>query len=209
MMPSSPFLCVITDEAVCPISLAEKALHGGAAMIQLRHKTASGSQLFSWGVEITRRCRAYGALCIINDRIDIALACKADGVHLGQQDLPASAARKLLGNSRIIGVSASSPEEAIQAERDGADYIGFGHIYPTLSKEKGFDPVGPETLRRVSALVSLPIIAIGGISKSNASLVIGHGAAGIAVISAVSRAVDPVSSVQELLCSLQQGGIDG
>ena len=107
MIPSSPFLCVITDEAFCPITLAEEALKGGAAMIQLRHKTASGSQLYSWAVEIRKLCRQYNALCIINDRVDIALASDADGVHLGQDDLPASAARKLLGNGRIIGVSAS------------------------------------------------------------------------------------------------------
>jgi thiamine-phosphate pyrophosphorylase len=204
MIPSSPFLCVITDEAMCPLTLAEEALRGGAAMIQLRHKTASGSQLFSWALAISRRCREYGALCIVNDRLDIALACGADGVHLGQQDIPAAAARKLLGKKRIIGLSASSPDEAIRAEKDGADYIGFGHIYPTSSKDKGFDPVGPEMLREVAALVSLPLIAIGGIKRENAPQLIGHGASGIAVISAVSRAVDPYRATSELVYAINR-----
>jgi thiamine-phosphate pyrophosphorylase len=173
-------------------------------MIQLRHKTASGSQLFSWALAISRRCREYGALCIVNDRLDIALACGADGVHLGQQDIPAAAARKLLGKKRIIGLSASSPDEAIRAEKDGADYIGFGHIYPTSSKDKGFDPVGPEMLREVAALVSLPLIAIGGIKRENAPQLIGHGASGIAVISAVSRAVDPYRATSELVYAINR-----
>ncbi|NTW69144.1 MAG: thiamine phosphate synthase [Chlorobiaceae bacterium] len=205
MIPSSPFLCVITDEVECPLSLAEKALRGGASMIQLRHKTACSNQLFSWAVKITTLCKEYGALSIINDRLDIALASGADGVHLGQQDLPASAARKILGKSRIIGVSTSSAHEALQAESDGADYIGFGHIYPTHSKVKEFNPLGPETLRSVAALVSLPIIAIGGITIENASLVIRHGATGIAVISAISRAEDPLNATQELVKSIKQG----
>jgi len=205
MIPTAPFLCVITDEATSPLSLAKAALENGAAMIQLRHKSASGSQLLLWAVEITKICREYGALSIINDRLDIALASGADGVHLGQQDLPAAAARKLLGTSRIIGVSASTPEEALLAQRNGADYIGFGHIYPTSSKEKRFNPLGTETLRKAAALVSLPIIAIGGIDKNNAPLVIGNGASGIAVISAVTRAVDPDMAVKELLVAIQSG----
>jgi thiamine-phosphate pyrophosphorylase len=198
MMPSLPFLCVITDEALCPVTLAEQALIGGAAMIQLRHKTASGSQLFIWAVEIRKRCREYQALCIINDRVDIALASKADGVHLGQQDMPARAARKLLGETGIIGVTASSSKEALQAEHDGADYIGFGHIYPTHSKLKESSPLGLDILQKTAALVSLPILAIGGINHQNAASVISCGASGIAVISAVSKANDPARAAHEL-----------
>jgi thiamine-phosphate pyrophosphorylase len=199
MIPSRPFLCVITDEALCPVTLAEQALKGGAAMIQLRHKTASGSQLLVWAVEIQKLCQQYQALCIINDRVDIALASKADGVHLGQQDLPARAARKLLGETAIIGVTASSLKEALQAEQDGADYIGFGHIYPTHSKLKESSPLGLDILQKTAALVSLPILAIGGINQENAASVISCGASGIAVISAVSRANDPAWAAHELL----------
>ena len=199
MMAPKPFLCVITDEALCPVSLAEKALKGGAAMIQLRHKSASGAELLNWAVEIVKLCQKYHALCIVNDRLDIALASQADGVHLGQMDLPAKTARKLLGKNRIIGISTASPEEALQAEKDGANYIGLGHIYPTSSKLKESPPVGTETLQRVAALVSIPIIAIGGISEENVASLISFGASGIAVISAVSRAADPSLAANKLL----------
>lgn len=206
MMFSKPFLCVITDEALCPVTLAEEALKGGAAMIQLRHKAASGSQLFIWAVEIRKRCQQYLALCMINDRVDIALASKADGVHLGQQDMPARAARKLLGELGIIGVTASSPEEALQAQQDGANYIGFGHIYPTRSKLKDSSPLGLDILQKTATLVSLPILAIGGINHENAASVIAHGASGIAVISAVSRAHDPSMAAGELVRAIHNNG---
>lgn len=172
-------------------------------MIQLRHKSASGSQLFSWAVEIRNLCQKYRALFIINDRVDIAMASEADGVHLGQQDIPANVARKLLGKERIIGVSASSLEEALQAEKDGADYIGFGHIYPTVSKEKGFPPLGTEALQNAAASISLPIIAIGGVSLDNAATLISCGATGVAVISAVSRTDDPSRAASELVAALK------
>jgi thiamine-phosphate pyrophosphorylase len=203
-MPSPPFLCVITDEAFCPVSLAEKALEGGASMIQLRHKSASGSQLYSWAIEIVNLAKRYNALCIINDRVDIAMASRADGVHLGQQDMPALVARKIMDKNSIIGVSTSSIEEAMQAENDGADYIGFGHIYPTSSKEKGYPPLGPEALQKVSKLISLPIVAIGGVSLKNATSLISCGASGVAVISAVSRAVDPSRAAQKLVSAIKK-----
>jgi thiamine-phosphate pyrophosphorylase len=204
MIPAAPFLCVITDEAYCPVTLAREALNGGAAMIQLRHKSASGSQLFTWALAIRNLCREYHALFIINDRVDIALASEADGVHLGQDDLPAAAARKLLGNTRIIGVSVSSPEEAVQAEKDGADYIGFGHVYPTVSKLKEHPPLGPENLQKTVQSISLPVVAIGGISIENAPILISRGASGVAVISAVSRAENPSKAAFELMRALQK-----
>lgn len=173
-------------------------------MIQLRHKQASGSQLFLWAVEIRKLCQQYKALCIINDRVDIAIASQADGVHLGQQDMPIEAARTLLGKDRIIGVSASSLTEALEAEKDGADYIGFGHIFPTSSKEKEYSPLGPETLRQTAAHLSVPIVAIGGISHENAASLISSGASAVAVISAVSKAIDPTLATHNLLCAIQK-----
>ncbi len=205
MIPSLPFLCVITDEAFCPVSLAEKALEGGAVMIQLRHKSASGNQLYFWAIEILNRCKRYNALCIINDRVDIAMASKAHGVHLGQQDMPAAVARKIMGKNSIIGISTSSIEEAIMAEKDGADYIGFGHIYPTSSKEKGYPPLGPRALQEVSKLISLPIVAIGGITINNAASLISCGTSGVAVISAVSGAVDPALATKKLVSAIKMG----
>jgi len=203
MIPSLPFLCLITDESLSPVDLAGKALEGGAAMIQLRHKYANGEQLYQWAVAIQALCRKHKAIFIVNDRVDIALAAGADGVHLGQQDLPAAAARKLLGDGRIMGISVSSPLEAFAAEKNGADYIGFGHIFPTGSKAKTNDPVGPESIANVRAAIKIPIIAIGGISAKNALLPINAGASGIAVISAVSRADDPKKAARELVELLQ------
>ncbi|NTV99623.1 MAG: thiamine phosphate synthase, partial [Chlorobiaceae bacterium] len=177
-LPSSPFLCFITDEGMCPVSLAEEALRGGAPMIQLRHKTASGSDLYSWALEIRKLCRQYNALFFVNDRLDIAMACGADGVHLGQEDLPLQAAKKIAGNTILIGISATSLEEALKARDDGADYIGLGHIFPTTSKEKHHPPLGIETLEKAASLLSIPIVAIGGITLENAPELITAGAAG-------------------------------
>ncbi|TLU84831.1 MAG: thiamine phosphate synthase [Chlorobium sp.] len=204
MILSSPFLCVITDEALNPVYLAEEALKGGAEMIQLRHKSASGNQLFLWAIEIRRLCHHYQALFIINDRVDIAMASESDGVHLGQQDIPIGAARKLMGKKSIIGISTSSLEEAARAEKEGADYIGFGHIFPTFSKIKESPPLGPEMLKKAATIVSLPIIAIGGISIDNAPLLISNGASGVAVLSAVSKADRPSIATYELVSALNR-----
>ncbi len=199
----SPFLCCITADTSCPATQAEKALKGGATMIQLRQKTASGSALCSWSLRIHELCRAFNALFIINDRIDIALAAGADGVHLGQQDLPADAARKLLGDNKVIGVSVSSAEEAEKAEKDGCDYVGLGHIFPTSSKKKTGEPLGPSRITEIFQRISLPIIAIGGLTAGNASGVIEAGASGIAVISAVADAPDPQQAASELIQTMQ------
>ncbi len=207
MIPIIPFVCVITDEAFCPVTLAEQALKGGTAMIQLRHKSASGSQLYRWAVAIRERCQQYSACFIMNDRVDIAMASNADGVHLGQEDMPAKAARQIMGNSRLIGVSTSSLEEALQAQNEGADYIGFGHIYPTSSKEKKNPPVGTELLQQLSASITIPIVAIGGISLQNAATIIACGAQGVAVISAVSRAENPLDATNQLVRTIKGAGV--
>ena len=191
MMLPHRFLCVITDEHHCPVELAGQALEGGARMVQLRRKEASGRELFAWAVRIQELCRQHEALFIVNDRVDIALAMKADGVHLGQDDLPARAARSLFGPDAIIGVSVSSVAEAAQASLDGADYIGVGHIFPTFSKEKTTPPLGTAVIESIRKAAGLPVVAIGGIGLKNAYEVMKAGASGIAVISAVSDAGNP------------------
>ncbi len=193
------FLCVITDEHRDPVELAGLALEGGAGMIQLRRKNAAGRDLFEWAVRIQERCHRHGALFIVNDRLDIAMAMHADGVHLGQEDLPASAARALLGPDILIGVSACDVREAEAARLDGADYIGLGHIFPTISKEKPFPPVGTGCIAEVRNATGLPIVAIGGINAGNTAEVIRAGASGIAVISAVAGAGDPVAATKDLV----------
>jgi thiamine-phosphate pyrophosphorylase len=194
----TPFLCVITDESMNPVSLADEALRGGATMIQLRHKTASGRELFSWAQEIRTLCRKYEALFFVNDRIDIALACAADGVHLGQEDIPARIARTIAGETMLVGISATSLEEALKAQKEGADYIGLGHIFPTGSKEKHHPPLGIETLEKAASILSIPIVAIGGVTLENAPALVAAGADGIAVISAVSRTPSPMQAAMDL-----------
>ena len=203
--PSRPILCVITDDGLPPLDIAEKALAGGATMIQLRNKNASGRDLCRWSEAILPLTRPHNALFIINDRLDIALAVGADGVHLGQDDIPAPEARKLLGPDKIIGVSTGTAEEALQAEREGADYVGFGHIFPTGSKDKPLPPVGTQALQITSSLLSIPLIAIGGIQLENARNVISNGASGIAVISAISRAANPRLAAEAILKEMREG----
>lgn len=197
-MPEKGMLCCITPEEGDPVAYAEKALAGGADMIQLRRKNASGRELCEWSVRLQEICQRHGALFIVNDRLDIALASDADGVHLGQEDVPAAAARTLLGKDKILGVSTSSAEEAAQAVKDGADYIGFGHIYPTPSKLKPREPAGTALLRTVAGVTAVPVVAIGGITEENIAEVTAAGAYGAAVISAVSGAADPASAVRRL-----------
>lgn len=188
-------LCVITDTVVqsrwTHLQLAELAMRGGAHIIQLRDKTLSTQELYAVAVALRALTLGFGTLLIINDRVDIALAVDADGVHLGQTDLPISVARKILGPNKLIGGTASTLEEALAVAAAGADYIGFGHIFPTSSKEKPTPPKGVEMLRQVVQAVHLPVMAIGGITVENAKQVLDAGAASVAVISAVAKAPSP------------------
>jgi len=197
-------LCVITDQQSNPVELARMALEGGARMVQLRRKSASGRDLFEWAVRIQALCREYEALFIVNDRVDIALAAHADGVHLGQQDMPAASARALLGPETLIGVSVSNPSEAAKAAEEGADYLGVGHIFPTSSKKKPMPPIGTSAIRPIIEASGLPVIAIGGIELQNVAEVIKAGASGVAVISAVSGSADPVAATRELVKRIRQ-----
>lgn len=194
-------LYVITDEKIglgrSHIFLAEEALKGGATVIQLRDKEKTGRELYKIGVKLREITKKYGALFIVNDRVDVALAVGADGVHLGMNDLPISVARKIAGNKFIIGASVSSPEEAVLAEKEGADYISAQSIFETSSKED-VRVIGIEGLKAIVKVSSLPVIAIGGINKHNAREVINAGARGIAVISAVVSKEDVKSATEEL-----------
>jgi thiamine-phosphate pyrophosphorylase len=168
----------------------------GVAAIQLREKDKPDCQLLRIADEL--RATITRSAFIINDRADIAKAVGADGVHLGQDDLPIEYARELLGADAIIGVSTSSVEQAITAQHAGANYVGFGHMYPTASKRKETPPRTLEGLRAVATAVSIPVIAIGGITAQNAAPVL-EIAGGIAVIGAVQSADDPAAAIKELL----------
>ena len=172
------------------VEVARLAISGGATVIQLRDKESTDSRLLEKGLALRRLTRAEDVPLIINDRIDIALAVDAEGVHLGQDDLPVSSARQLLGPGKIIGVSTHSLEQARQARRQGADYIGVGPVFDTKTKENGARPVGLELLRQVGGEIDLPWVAVGGIDKSNVSEVVSAGAKGVAVVTAVVSAPD-------------------
>ncbi|KER10864.1 MAG: thiamine-phosphate synthase [[Candidatus Thermochlorobacteriaceae] bacterium GBChlB] len=195
-------LCVITDTAVqqrfSHVQLAELSMQGGADIVQLRGKALSTKDLFASAVGIRALSLAYGTVFIVNDRADIALASNADGVHLGQTDLPIAAARKILGNDKLIGATASTIDDALKAEQDGADYIGFGHIFSTTSKEKLTPPTGVAMLRDVLQAVKIPVMAIGGINQKNIESVWQTGVQSVAVISAVASAETPKAATAQL-----------
>lgn len=145
----------------------EQAILGGCTMIQLREKELSSLEFYNQAVAVKQVTDKYHIPLIINDRIDIAMAVQATGVHIGQHDLPAAAVRKVIGENMLLGVSASSIAEAIQAQQDGADYLGVGAMFPTGTKTDA-DSVSMEELQKIRAAVSLPIVVIGGINKGNA-----------------------------------------
>ena len=182
------------------LEVAEAALQGGARAIQLRDKELPGRDLLELALRIRSLIerRRPGTVFLVNDRVDVAAAGGADGVHLGQQDLPCSAARRILGPGAIIGVSASSVEEARRAQEEGADYLGVGPVFPTPSKEDAARPMGLEGLAEVRRLTGLPLVAIGGITEENAAAVLRAGADGIAVISAIYAAPDMTEAVRRL-----------
>ena len=185
---------IITNADIAPgrdhIQGAREALQGGADVIQFREKNMDTGKMIRVCQIVQDLCRQYGAIFIVNDRVDVALAMDADGVHVGQQDMAANIARRLIGPQKILGVSAGNLERAKKAEADGADYVGVGMIFPAGLKKDLRAAKGVEVLREVSQAVKVPIVAIGGIDHSNAPLCIEAGAAGCAVITAVIGAPD-------------------
>lgn len=184
--------------------LLDAVLAGGCRLVQLREKTMPLGDLLPLARSLARRCREVGALLIVNDRADLALAAGADGLHVGQDDLPARQARGLLRSGMILGVSTHDPEQARRAVADGADYVAVGSIFPTTTKA-GFQLVGPELIRRVRPEVPVPLVGIGGITVENAPSVLGAGADAVAVISALCAAPDPEAATRALLARIAPG----
>jgi thiamine-phosphate pyrophosphorylase len=189
-----PSLYVVLDRAAARgrdlADVLDAALTGGCRLVQLRDKEWPSGRLLPVAERLRARCAAGGATFIVNDRVDLAVAVGADGVHLGQEDLPARAARPLLRPGMILGVSTHSVEQARAAQAEGADYIAVGSMFPTRSKAE-FELVGPDLLRKLRAEIRVPLIGIGGITHDNVGEVIAAGADGVAVISAVCAADDP------------------
>jgi thiamine-phosphate pyrophosphorylase len=184
------------------VELARLAIAGGADTIQYREKQGATRQMITTARQMKHLCTDSGVVFIVNDRVDVAIASDADGVHLGQGDYPIPLARKLLGEDRIIGGSALSLKQARKCLEEGADYIGFGPVYPTASKPDTAPPTGIPILKQVVAAVPSPIIAIGGITAGRTAEVIHAGAYGIAVISAVCYQEDPKEATRALLGAL-------
>jgi len=175
------------------------AVEAGAPLVQLRDKLLPDRDFYQVALAIRDITRRAGALLIVNDRVDIGVAADADGVHVGQTDMPASAVRRLIGPDLILGVSAGSLDEALRAEADGADYIGFSPVFSTATKEDAGKPTGLELLEEVSSAVHVPIVAIGGINEDNIRAVVEAGAYGAAVVSAIVCAQDMRAAVRRLM----------
>ncbi|WP_226482353.1 thiamine phosphate synthase [Natrinema amylolyticum] len=185
--------------------IVRAAIDGGVDAVQLREKDASARSRYELGLELRDLTAEAGVDLIVNDRIDIARAIDADGVHVGQSDLPVGVARDLLGPDAIVGCSTSTVAEAREAEAEGADYLGVGAVYGTSSKdvETENDGIGPERITDIAEAVSIPIVGIGGITADNAGPVVEAGAAGVAVISAITAASDPRAATETLAAAVE------
>jgi len=185
--------------------VVREALAGGAPTIQLRLKSASARELLEAAQTLMPVVRSAGALFIVNDRLDVALAAGADGVHLGPDDLPVKDVRRVadarsgVADTFIVGYSTDTTDEAARAEAEGADYLGVGAVYATANKSDAGDVIGLKGLRRVVKAVSIPVVAIGGITPERAPAVAKTGACGSATIGAVMSAAEPAEAVRELL----------
>ncbi|MCI5504218.1 MAG: thiamine phosphate synthase [Eubacterium sp.] len=175
----------------------EKALKGGATFIQLREKELNEEAFYQEAVELKKLCHQYKVPFVINDNVEIAKKMDADGVHVGQSDMAACDVRKILGEDKILGVSAQTVEQALLAEQMGADYLGVGAVFPTGTKTDAVE-VDAETLKAICAAVKIPVIAIGGIKADNLSELSGSGICGIAVVSAIFAAEDITETTKEL-----------
>ncbi len=195
-------LYAVTDRAwVGKMSLYEQVeatLQNGATCIQIREKELGDETFLEEAKEMAALCKRYHVPLIINDNVEIAIACHADGIHVGQEDMKASDVRKRVGEDMIIGVSAHTVEEALEAVENGADYLGLGAVFTTSTKAD-VDVMPFETLKEICAAVNVPTVAIGGISKENVMKLSGSGVDGVAVISAIFGAEDPGKATAELL----------
>jgi thiamine-phosphate pyrophosphorylase len=197
-----PSLYVILDRAAAGgrdlVDILDATIAGGCRMVQLREKEWPSGRLLPVAERLRARCRAAGVTFIINDRIDLALALAADGVHLGQDDLPPRLARPLLRAGMLLGLSTHSVEQARAAQAAGADYVAVGAMFPTATKPD-FELVGPDLVRKLRDEIRAPLVGIGGITPENVGDVIRAGAAGVSVISAVCAAADPERATRRFL----------
>lgn len=184
------------------LALADAALDGGATTLQVRLKDGTDAERYRLAATIADRCRAAGATCLVNDRADVALAVAADGVHVGADDLPVEAVRRVVGPATLVGGTARGPAMARQLVAEGVSYLGVGPIYATGSKQGLPEPLGLDGLRAVVAAVEVPVLAIAGITAGHLPEVLAAGAWGVAVIGAVAGAADPRAATHELVAAV-------
>jgi thiamine-phosphate pyrophosphorylase len=200
-------LYIVTDRAWLGGSTleaqVEESICAGATCVQLREKDLPYAEFLAEAQRIQTLCRRYGVPFIVNDNVDVAIACGADGVHVGQSDLAAGETRKKIGKDKILGVSAQTVEQAISAEKNDADYIGVGAVFPTGTKPDA-DAVSYETLKRICQNISIPVVAIGGIHAGNLLRLAGSGIDGVAVVSAIFASPDIAKATSELLTLTRQ-----
>lgn len=187
-----------SDDVEKFLNTIEEGIKGGVTVVQIREKTAETLDFYELALKVKEITTRYNVPLIINDRVDVALAIDADGVHVGQSDLPCDVTRKLIGKDKILGVSAATIEEAKKAERDGADYIGTGAVFPTKTKDDA-PSITKEDLKEITESINIPTVAIGGITLENASQLKDTGIAGLSVVSAIMSSDNPKKSSEELL----------
>lgn len=208
-MPGIDFdLYLITDRKLLPpgrglVETVAAALAGGVQAVQLREKDLAAAELYPLALELRELTARHGARLLINDRLDVALAVGADGVHLGGHSLPVAAARKVLGPDKLVGVSTHRAEEVVAAQRDGADFVTFGPVFFTPSKAAYGKPVGLELLRQAGASPPLPVFALGGISLARITDILAAGIHRVAVISAIFAAADPAVAAAGIIDRLR------
>lgn len=187
-----------SDDVERFLNIIEEGIKGGVTVVQIREKTADTLDFYNLALKVKEITTKYNVPLIINDRVDIALAIDADGVHVGQSDMPCDVTRKLIGPAKILGVSAATIPEAKKAEADGADYIGTGAVFPTATKDDA-PKVTKEELAEIVKSISIPVVAIGGINLDNACELVDTGIAGLSVVSAIMSSDNPKKSSEKLL----------
>jgi len=191
------------DAGADPLEIVDAALTAGAPVIQVRAKAVPDRRLFELAEAVVDRCRVVGACCLIDDRVDIAQATGADGVHLGEEDLPVDVARRILGPAAVIGATARNAESGRARVAEGADYLGVGPTYASSTKADLPDPLGPAGVAAVARAVTVPVIAISGITVERVPEVLAEGVHGVAVAAAVTRASDPCQATADLLAAIE------
>ena len=187
-----------SDDVEKFLKTIEEAIKGGVSVVQIREKTADTLDFYNLALKVKEITKKHDVPLIINDRVDVALAVDAEGVHVGQSDMPCDVTRALVGPDKIVGVSAATIEEARKAESDGADYIGTGAVFPTATKDDA-PKITKKDLKEIVESISIPVVAIGGITLNNAHELIDTGIAGLSVVSAIMNSENPKKSSEELL----------